>query len=147
MFDLASNPIDVASLSALADTPAAGAFVSFEGRVRNHSDGRSVDSLEYEAYAVLAVKEGDRVIREAMEQFDVEKIVAAHRAGHLTIGDVAVYVGVSAAHREAAFAACRYVIDEIKLRLPIWKREHYSDGTAEWVNCAACGRATADAHR
>lgn len=147
MFSIVSEPIDVAELVQKTDSPRAGGFVCFEGRVRNHNDGRKVDSLEYEAYEILAVKEGERVLDEAKARFEVEAIAAVHRTGHLAIGDIAVWVGVSAAHREAAFAACRYVIDEIKRRLPIWKREHYVDGASEWVNSAANAPEQTDASR
>ena len=112
---------------------AAGGIVTFEGVVRDHSGGRPVLSLEYEAYPALAVREGERILAEARERFAVEAAAAVHRTGHLALGETAVWVGVAAAHRGAAFEACRYVIDELKARVPIWKREHYADGPAEWV--------------
>jgi molybdopterin synthase catalytic subunit len=138
MFRITDSPIDLETCRALVDDPAAGAAVIFEGRVRDHNDGRAVRSLEYEAYAVLAEKEGCRIVEEIRQRFGVRHVVAVHRVGHLQIGDVAVWVGVSSAHRGEAFDACRHAIDEIKHRVAIWKREHYVDGTAEWVNCAAC---------
>lgn len=144
MFQITSDPIDPQVCRRAVGSPAAGGFVAFEGWVRDHNEGRPVSSLEYEAYAALAVVEGERILEEARERFAVEHLGAVHRTGHLAIGDLAVWVGVSAAHRDAAFAACRYVIDELKRRVPIWKREHYADGTAEWVNCAACAHVPAD---
>jgi molybdopterin synthase catalytic subunit len=118
----------------LAD-PAAGASVTFEGVVRNHQDGRQVRALDYEAYEQLGLQEGERIIAEALEKFPVTAARCIHRLGALSIGDVAVWVGVSAAHRDEAFAACRYIIDEVKRRVPIWKKEHYSAGDSAWVNC------------
>jgi molybdopterin synthase catalytic subunit len=114
---------------------AAGACVCFEGWVRDHSEGERVRELEYEAHEALAAKEGEKILAEACEKFDLETACAEHRTGRLAIGDCAVWVGVSAAHRDAAFAACRYVIDELKQRLPIWKKEHYADGHSGWINC------------
>lgn len=148
MFRITDEPIDPASCRLAAESPSAGGFVAFEGWVRDHNGGRAVASLEYEAYAALAVKEGERILEEARQRFELERAHAVHRKGHLAIGDLAVWVGVSAAHRDAAFAACRYVIDELKRRVPIWKREHYADGSSEWVGCASCAHAPTphDAH-
>lgn len=140
LFSLHREPIDVAALKATLAAPACGGFTSFEGWVRDHNEGRAVLRLEYEAYAPLAVAEGKRVLAEALEQFEIEQAACAHRTGELAVGELAVWVGVSAAHREGAFQACRYIIDEIKRRLPIWKKEYYADGSAEWVNCTACSQ-------
>jgi len=118
--------------------PAAGAYVSFEGWVRNHNEGKEVKSLEYEAYHALANKEGERILQEAKEKFDILESLCIHRIGHLQIGEVAVWVGVIAKHRDAAFLACRYIIDEVKIRVPIWKKEHYTDGDSGWVRCEHC---------
>jgi molybdopterin synthase catalytic subunit len=137
-FTLASEPIDAARLRAFLENRAAGACVTFEGIVRDHNDGRAVARLEYEAYPALALREGEAILREARERFALTGALCVHRTGPLEIGGMAVWVGVAAAHRGAAFDACRYVIDEVKKRVPIWKREFYADGTVEWVNCAAC---------
>ncbi len=102
--------------------------------------------LEYEAYEALALKEGERIVAEALERFGVRRIACVHRVGELAIGELAVWVGVSAAHRDEAFAACRYVIDEVKQRLPIWKKEHYPEGDSGWVNCERCAQPSAHAH-
>jgi molybdopterin synthase catalytic subunit len=134
MFRISSEPIDPAALSRELRDPAAGACATFEGWVRNRNDGRMVRALDYEAYSALAEKEGQRILEEAHARFSILKAVCAHRTGALVLGDLAVWVGVAAAHRGAAFDACRYIIDQAKLRVPIWKREHYADGTAEWVN-------------
>lgn len=134
MFRISEQPIQPDILRTLCRHDAAGGFCSFEGWVRNHHAGKSVLALDYQAYRELAEAEGQRIVAEAMAQFAVEAIAAEHRVGSLQIGDLAVYVGVSAAHRDAAFAACRYVIDEIKKRVPIWKREHDANGSTEWLH-------------
>jgi molybdopterin synthase catalytic subunit len=137
VFELTEEPIDPAARRRAMAHAAAGAFVAFEGWVRDHNEGRAVVALEYEAYAALAHREGARILDEARDRFGVLDARAVHRTGPLTIGDVAVWVGVVAAHRDAAFAACRYVIDELKSRVPIWKHERYADGSTTWVNAAA----------
>ncbi|MBX9685805.1 MAG: molybdenum cofactor biosynthesis protein MoaE [Candidatus Obscuribacterales bacterium] len=141
MFALETAAIDSEALERALDNPAAGALVSFLGRVRNSNDGKDVRSLEYEAYPALAEKEGSKIIQEAMSRFPVLEIRAIHRLGALEIGDLAVWVAVSSRHRAEAFEACRYVIDQIKARVPIWKKEFYLDGSSVWVNCAECAAA------
>ena len=133
MFVVTREPIDAEAWSRRIEDPAAGAVATFEGRVRDHADGREVTSLAYEAYDVLAVTEGERILAEARARFAIRKAACVHRAGHLSIGERAVWVGASAAHRDAAFEACRYLIDELKRRVPIWKKETYADGASEWV--------------
>jgi len=118
--------------------PSCGGFVTFEGWVRNRNDGQQVLSLEYQAYEALALKEGNRIIGEALTRFPIANALCIHRVGRLEIGDLAVWVAVSAGHRDEAFKACRYVIDEIKHRVPIWKKEYYASGDSGWVNCEAC---------
>lgn len=135
---MTTSAIDPESLRAQLRDDKAGAYVAFEGWIRNHNEGHAVTRLEYEAYAPLAVTEGERVIQEALERFDILHAECVHRSGMLEIGDCAVWVGVSAAHRDAAFDACRYIIDQVKVRLPIWKKEHYVNGTSGWVNCERC---------
>lgn len=133
MFDLTSRPLDLADLSRTLKQPEAGAVVTFQGCVRNHNQGRSVAALEYWAYEELASKEGDRILEEAQEEYPVHECLCMHRVGTLGVGDVAVWIGVSAAHRGDGFRRCRHVIDEIKKRVPIWKKEHYADGSARWI--------------
>ena len=137
MFSISATPIDIASLRRELEAARAGAVLCFEGRVRDHNDGRAVDGLSYQAYAELAEAEGRRIVEEARAKFAVEHIVCVHRIGDLALGDIAVWTGVSAAHRGAAFDACRYVIDQVKERVPIWKREHYVEGTSEWLHPGA----------
>jgi molybdopterin synthase catalytic subunit len=135
-FSLAETPIDVAGLRRALEGAGVGAVVCFEGRVRDHNDGRAVDGLSYQAYAELAVAEGMRIVDEACARFSVDRVVCVHRVGDLALDETAVWAGVAADHRAAAFDACRYVIDEVKLRVPIWKREHYVAGESEWLHPA-----------
>jgi molybdopterin synthase catalytic subunit len=137
-FRFSHTPIDVERLRrALAD-PGCGGFAAFEGWVRNHNEGAQVRHLEYEAFEALAVREGERILREAIERFGVTRAACEHRLGDLAVGEVAVWVGASAPHRHEAFLAARYIIDEVKHRLPIWKKEHYVNGDSGWVNCERC---------
>jgi molybdopterin synthase catalytic subunit len=124
----------------------AGGYVSFEGWVRDHNEGREVTRLEYEAFEELAIKEGDRIVGEALARFPIKHALCVHRVGDLAIGEMAVWVGVSSAHRGEAFTACRYIIDEVKHRVPIWKKEHYRNGDSGWVNCEACAAAPLHSH-
>ncbi len=135
-FRISAEPIDPGALAAGLRDERAGACATFEGRVRDRSEGRGVRGLDYEAHAALAEKEGERILAEAKAKFAVLGAACVHRTGSLALGDVAVWVGVTAEHRDAAFQACRFIIDELKARLPIWKREHYADGASEWINCA-----------
>jgi molybdopterin synthase catalytic subunit len=138
-FQLTDRPIDPSRLMAGMGDVRAGAWVTFEGRVRGENKGRSVTSLDYEAYALLAEKEGGRIMKEARERFAVTRALCVHRTGSLALGDIAVWIAVASGHRAGAFDACRFLIDEMKARLPIWKREHYGDGATEWINCATRG--------
>jgi sulfur-carrier protein adenylyltransferase/sulfurtransferase len=137
-FRFSRTAIDVTSLRAELADPACGGYTSFEGLVRNHNEGLSVRHLEYEAFEPLAVKEGERIVAEAIERFGIEHAACVHRIGDLAIGEMAVWVGASARHRDEAFRACRYIIDEVKHRVPIWKKEHYENGDSGWVNCERC---------
>lgn len=145
-FRFAEVAIDtVAARRAVLDR-AAGGYVSFEGWVRDFNEGKEVTALEYEAFQALALKEGECIIAEAMARYPIKHALCIHRVGALELSDMAVWVGVSAVHRGEAFAACRYIIDEVKHRVPIWKKEHYHDGNSGWVNCERCA-ATPHAHQ
>jgi molybdopterin synthase catalytic subunit len=126
-FRLSREPFETAPLRAALLSRRAGAFASFEGWVRDHHGARGVAGLRYEAYATLAEKEGEAILAEACVRFAIEDAGCVHRSGELAVGELAVWVGVSAAHRDAAFAACRWIIDEVKARVPIWKHERYAD--------------------
>jgi len=129
MFKLTHAPIDPPAM----DAPGAGGFVSFEGKVRDRNDGREVVRLEYEAFAPLAEAEGSRILAEAKAAFGLLEVQAIHRIGVLEIGESAIWIGVAARHRAEAFKACAHLMDEIKARVPIWKKEHYADGDSDWI--------------
>ena len=133
-FWLSDTPFDTATLRAELLDDRVGGYASFEGWVRDHNDGRAVHGLRYEAYTGLAEAEGEKIIAEALAKFAIIDARCVHRIGDLAIGELAVWVGVSSAHRDAAFAACRYIIDEVKTRVPIWKHERYADGNAGWLH-------------
>lgn len=145
-FELASQPVETATLRDSLQQPGSGGFCAFEGWVRNSNEGQAVDGLSYEAYAELAIAEGERIVGEAIARYGVSDARCVHRTGDLKVGDLAVWVGVSAAHRDEAFRACRYIIDEIKHRLPIWKKEHYLTGASAWVACTHVHRAHEHEH-
>ncbi|HET9654984.1 MAG TPA: molybdenum cofactor biosynthesis protein MoaE [Kineosporiaceae bacterium] len=127
-------PLDLAAHEAAVDRGSAGAVVSFRGVVRDHDGGRSVTGIEYVAHpsapTVLA-----ELVAELAARTDCEAIAVSHRAGQLAVGDAAFVVAVSAAHRQEAFAAAALIVDEVKHRLPVWKRQQFPDGTDEWVAC------------
>ena len=138
LFQVSATPIDIPAIrQAMLDTDC-GAYAQFEGWIRNKNDGRAVDRLEYEVYEPLAVAEGLRIIEEAMQRFKLKRAMVVHRSGLLELGDCAVVVAATSPHRDEAFKGCRYIIDEVKVRLPIWKKEHYTSGEREWVNCQEC---------
>ena len=134
MFQIVREPIPERLLPANVE---AGGIVTFEGRVRNLNEGRPVQALEYEAYDELAVKEGERILAEARDRFPILDVVCVHRIGLLQLGDVAIRVEAAAGHRREAFEACEWVVDEVKRRVPIWKKEHYVDGPSDWINAGA----------
>ncbi|HET9694237.1 MAG TPA: ThiF family adenylyltransferase [Steroidobacteraceae bacterium] len=145
-FSFSTVPLDTAAYRAALADPSCGGYASFEGWVRDHNEGRQVRRLEYEAFAALAVREGERIVAEAIEKYGVRGAACVHRIGDLSLGEMAVWVGVSAPHRGEAFAACRYIIDEVKHRVPIWKKEHYVDGDSGWVNCERCALPSEHTH-
>jgi molybdopterin synthase catalytic subunit len=137
-FRFTESAIDAAAARRELLDHGAGGYVSFEGWVRDHNEGREVTRLEYEAFQALAVKEGNRILTEAVQRFPIKHAACVHRVGSLDLSDMAVWVGVSSAHRAEAFDACRFIIDEVKHRVPIWKKEHYRSGDSGWVNCERC---------
>jgi molybdopterin synthase catalytic subunit len=145
-FRFTQSPIDTVQARRELLDFGAGGFVSFEGWVRDLNEGREVTHLEYEAFQELAVKEGERIVAEALRRHPVKHALCIHRIGSLDLGDMAVWVGVSSAHRGEAFDACRFIIDEVKHRVPIWKKEHYRNGDSGWVNCEHCAAAPNHAH-
>jgi molybdopterin synthase catalytic subunit len=133
---LVTEPIDVAPLLARVSSPTVGAVASFLGTVRNVNDNRAVTGIEYSAYEEMAEREMHAIVAEAAGKFDsvAPTIAIEHRLGELSLGDVSVAIAVSHPRRAPALDACRYVIEELKKRVPIWKREHYADGTRAWVD-------------
>ena len=132
MVRLQAEPIDAAALIAAARSDADGAVAFFSGTVRDHNVGRRVERLEYHAYPEMALREMEKIEREALERFAISTVWAVHRTGELAIGETAVAVVVAAAHRGAAFDACRFVIDTLKQRVPIWKKEYFEGGES-WI--------------
>ncbi|CAK9253532.1 unnamed protein product [Sphagnum jensenii] len=136
LFSISDKTIDSVALKRMLEDDGAGALVTFEGHVRDHNDGKSVTNLAYEVFHALAQAEGERILEEAKKKFSVRGICVTHREGSLKIGDCAVWIGVTTTHRAEAFEAARYIIEAVKHRLPIWKKETYVDGSHEWVNCS-----------
>jgi|SRR5579884_603535 len=133
MFEVTAQPIDVAKLERAVRSDACGGIVTFLGIVRERSDdGRAVTGLSYEAHETMAVAEFERIAAQARERFGECGIAVVHRTGELRVGEVAVAVAAACAHRASAFDACEFVIDELKRRAPIWKKEHYADGDGVW---------------
>lgn len=138
VFRLTTDPIEPEGLRQALMDPGAGAYCAFEGWVRNENEGHEVLRLEYEACEPVAVREAENIFLEARKQYPLIHAHCVHRTGMLEIGECAVWVGVSSAHREEAFKAGRFIIDEVKVRLPIWKKEYYANGDSGWVNCERC---------
>jgi molybdopterin synthase catalytic subunit len=145
-FRFTQTAIDTAAARRELLDPGAGGYVSFEGWVRDHNEGREVTRLEYETFQELALKEGARIVAEALRRFPLKHALCIHRVGVLDLEDMAVWVGVSSVHRGEAFDACRFIIDEVKHRVPIWKKEHYRSGDSGWVNCERCAAAPDHSH-
>jgi molybdopterin synthase catalytic subunit len=132
MFDIVSDPIDAATVTAAVADPASGAICTFIGTTRDHHDVRSVTQLEYEAYPEMALRELQKIGAEARRRWPITKIAIVHRIGVVPIGEASVVIAVSSAHRVAAFEACHFAIDRLKEVVPIWKKEHF-DGGEVWI--------------
>ncbi len=133
---LLHDPIDANALIQRVSHPANGAVLLFLGVVREVNDGRSVTGIEYSAYEPMAARELAGIAAEAGQRFGVSDIAIEHRVGELALEDASVGIAIAHPHRAAAYDASRWIIEEIKRRVPIWKREHYADGTREWVDPA-----------
>ena len=132
MFEVVEHPIELSRLVAAVGRPDAGAIATFLGTTRDHNAGRQVIRLEYEAYPEMALREMRRIGEQAIDRFSAKAIAIVHRVGVVEIGEASVAIAVSAAHRDAAFAACRFAIDRLKEIVPIWKKEHYRGGEI-WI--------------
>src|SRR4029077_1521142 len=130
---LVPGPRDAAALIRHVRTGSDGAIVTFDGCVRNQSHGRRTLYLDYEAYETMAVAKMREIATEIHTKFSIDRVAIAHRLGRLEIGETSVFIAVSAAHRPAAFEACRYAIDTLKRTVPIWKKEYFEDG-AVWAD-------------
>lgn len=130
---LVGSPIDIAAIAAEVASPANGALSLFVGTVRDTNDGRPVDGIEYNAYAPMAEREMAEIAREAAAQFGTTHIVIEHRTGYLALGEASVAIAVAHPRRANAMDAARWIIEALKERVPIWKLEHYTDGTRQWV--------------
>jgi molybdopterin synthase catalytic subunit len=137
-FAVTFAPLSLEEVYALADDPANGAVVVMSGMVRNQTEGQAVVALEYQAYEPMALEVFKQIAAEIRATWDVTRVVIHHRTGRLKVGEISVLVAVGCAHRAEAFAACQYGIDTLKHRAPIWKKEHWSDGSSSWVSIAAC---------
>jgi molybdopterin synthase catalytic subunit len=131
---LITRPIDSTSLIAEVSAADRGAIALFLGTVRNSNEGRKVNGIDYSAYDTMAVAEMQRIVSEAESRFAGVAIALEHRVGTLQVGEISVAIACAHPHRADALDANRYVIEELKRRVPIWKREHYLDGTSEWVD-------------
>ncbi|HUG44114.1 MAG TPA: molybdenum cofactor biosynthesis protein MoaE [Acidobacteriota bacterium] len=132
MVELTDLPIDRRAVLDSVQSPLAGAVVSFDGVVRNHARGKKVTHLFYEAYDSMALLQLEAIRAEAIQRWKLHAASVVHRVGRMEIGESSVLIAVSASHRQDAFEACRYIIDAIKTRVPIWKKEHYLDGEI-WI--------------
>lgn len=138
-FAITFAPLSLAEVYTLADDPANGAVVVMSGMVRNSTEGRSVVALEYQAYEPMAIRVFQQIASEIRQTWtDVTHVVIHHRTGKLQIGEISVLVAVGCPHRTEAFEACKYAIDTLKHNAPIWKKEHWQDGSTSWVSIGAC---------
>jgi molybdopterin synthase catalytic subunit len=134
MIEITSAPIDHAAVTERVRSNQAGAVCSFLGTVRELTGGRRTASLDYEAYPAMAEKKMAELEAEARVRWPIIDVAVVHRVGHLDLGEISVVVAVSCPHRDQAFEACRWLIDTLKQVVPIWKKELWADGTAEWVH-------------
>ncbi|HEY9614119.1 molybdenum cofactor biosynthesis protein MoaE [Allocoleopsis sp.] len=138
-FSITFAPLSLGEIYALAEEPANGAVVVMSGTVRNQTDGKSVVALEYQAYEPMAVRVFEAIAGDIRNRWpEVNRVVIHHRTGRLQIGEISVVVAVGCPHRSEAFAACKYAIDTLKHNAPIWKKEHWADGSSSWVSIGAC---------
>lgn len=131
--EITHDPLDAARFLGAVSGPSNGAVLLFLGVVRDRADGRPVAGMRYEAYEPMARSELGRIVEEAERRFEVSAVAVAHRLGELALEEASLVIAVSSPHRPAAYEASRWVLEEIKLRLPVWKHEHYTDGSSTWV--------------
>ncbi len=136
--NISAEAIDLVDIISKAHHPKAGAVVLFSGEVRNHSAGREVSFLDYEAYEAMADKMIDEIVELAKTKFDLHHAVCVHRTGRVAVCETAIVVVTCSSHRSEAYAANRYIIDRVKHEAPIWKREYFTDGSVEWAHNCSC---------
>ncbi|MBS1565763.1 MAG: molybdenum cofactor biosynthesis protein MoaE [Bacteroidetes bacterium] len=144
---LSARPIHIPALLEEAHHPGAGAVVLFSGETRDHSHGRTVTHLDYEAQESMANKMIGEIVNEALVKWSLKLAIAVHRTGRVAVGETAVVVITAAAHRREAYAANRYIIDRVKHEAPIWKREYFTDGSSEWGGNCDCQKITGDPNK
>lgn len=138
-FAITFAPLSLEAVYQQADTAANGAIVVMSGMVRDNTEGRAVVSLEYQAYEPMALEVFRQIAQSIRKQWSqVTRVVIHHRTGKLSVGEISVLVAVGCPHRSEAFAACQYAIDTLKHNAPIWKKEHWADGSTSWVSIGAC---------
>jgi molybdopterin synthase catalytic subunit len=138
-FKICFAPIELQTAYDLADNGANGAVVVMSGMVRNQTEGRPVEYLEYQAYEPMALRVFEQIAKEVSQKWPiVTRTIIHHRVGKLRVGEISVLIAIGAPHRGEAFAACQYTIDTLKHQAPIWKKEHWSDGSSSWVSIGAC---------
>ena len=141
-FAITFAPLSLAEIYALADAPANGAVVVMSGMVRNQTDGQPVVALEYQAYEPMALRVFEAIAQDIRNKWpEVNRVAIHHRTGRLQIGEISVLVAVGCPHRSEAFEACQYAINTLKHNAPIWKKEHWADGSSSWVSIGACEQA------
>ncbi|MGK7908882.1 MAG: molybdenum cofactor biosynthesis protein MoaE [Synechococcus sp.] len=144
-FTIQLAPLSLDTVYRAADAPGNGAVVVMSGTVRNKTLGREVLFLEYQAYQPMAMRVFEQIAREICDRWtETNSVVIHHRLGKLSIGDISVLVAVGMPHRSEAFAACQYAIDTLKHTAPIWKKEHFADGSSDWVSIGDCDRRHSD---
>ncbi len=140
MNSITRDPIDLDSLRQRSHHPKAGAMLLFCGDVRNHSEGKPVEALEYEAHQSMALKQINEIVEEAQKRWEMHFVEVVHRFGQMGISECSIAIAVATSHRKDAYPASRYIIDTVKHTVPIWKKEHFTDGSSEWSKgCEACG--------
>ena len=135
MIEITENKIEIERLNKELHNPSCGGVVIFEGRVRNHNDSKEVLKLVYDCYRPMALKVMEEIQSEALKKWYIKKIIIVHRIGEIPIGEIALWIGVTSVHRKESFEVCQFMVNEIKHKVPIWKKETYFDGFTKWVEC------------
>ena len=147
MNSITRDPIDLNALQTRAHHPQAGAMILFCGNIRNHSDGKAVVALEYEAQESMALRQIDETVAEACKRWELHYVEVIHRLGYMHVAECSIAIVVATSHRKDGYSASRFIIDTIKHSVPIWKKEHFFDGFSQWSKgCEACSIHELDDH-